>query len=235
VKDDSKATAEATDTKRSAESSPDCNQTASVKIKPVSKRKPRDILCGRGVPILPHPGNIRLHQVVESYREAYLAASRGEKPALIRAVLEQFKNEGVRFMKLSDEGENVWEEVDGTYAYGKVGHALRCKKSRKAAIRGIKNLPRHHPGRIGRHCAQVQWPIDSEKVSSGEKNTTGAVPVLSSELSSSPTMVHANLFSSITVRYLLHHQGALELAQYRLWRHPWRFDSVLDPVCDSSF
>jgi hypothetical protein len=175
------------------------------------------------VPILPHHGNIRLHQVVESYRDQYLTASRREKPVLIRAILEQVKNEGVRFMKLLDEGGNVWEEVDGAYAYEKVSHALRCKKSRKAAIRGIKNLPQHHPGSLGRHGAQVPLPIDNERVA-GEKNTAGAVPVLSLDLGSSagrcvgPAMVHANLLTSITSEYLLQHQGAHELAQYRLWR-----------------
>jgi hypothetical protein len=157
------------------------------------------------VPTQTYHGNLRLHQLVESFRERYLAADRKDKPSLIRAVLEEVKNEGGRFLKRSDEDENVWEEVDATYAYEKVSHALRCKKSRKSAIRGIKNV---------------------SKVSR-EPNTAGEARVFSLELSSSsgyvgrygcPSMVHnENLLSSIAARNLLQYQAAQELAQYRLW------------------
>jgi hypothetical protein len=171
----------------------------------ISKRRPQDILCGRGVPIQTYHGNLRLHELVESFRERYLAADRKDKPSLIRAVLEEVKNEGGRFLKRSDEDENVWEEVDATYAYEKVSHALRCKKGRKATGRGIKNV---------------------SKVSR-EANTAAEVRVFSLELSSSsgdagryvgPSMVHnENLLSNIAARNLLQYQAAHELAQYRLW------------------
>jgi hypothetical protein len=54
-----------------------------------------------------------------------------DKPTLIKAILQEIKANGAQFLKRSEVDEDIWEEVDDAYAYAKVGHALRWKKSRR--------------------------------------------------------------------------------------------------------
>ena len=99
-------------------------------------RNHRDILCGRGVPIGKHFGNILLHTSVNKYRARYLDSPRIDKPVIIRQIVKEVKAEGSRFLKRLDpdgvEDDEVWVEVDDNVAYKKVGHALRAKNTGKA-------------------------------------------------------------------------------------------------------
>lgn len=96
------------------------------------QRTPNDVLCGRGIPIQNYHGNIRLHRIVDSFRDEYLATSRRDKPDLIRRIVAKVKEGGARFLKRKSTVENSrqdhWEEMDDSYAYEKVSHALRCRR-----------------------------------------------------------------------------------------------------------
>ena len=98
---------------------------------------------GRGKPYQNHPGNIRLHQVVQHHKARYAKAKRQDKVSIAAEVLELIKDfkppiqlqqqqqheEGVRFLRraVTDEGEQYWTVVKHTVALDKVGHALRGK------------------------------------------------------------------------------------------------------------
>ncbi len=96
------------------------------------QRTPNDVLCGRGIPIQNYHGNIRLHRILDSFREEYLATNRRDKPDLIRRIIAKIKEGGARFLKrkslFENESDDPWEEMDDSYAYEKVSHALRCRR-----------------------------------------------------------------------------------------------------------
>ncbi|KAL3940627.1 MAG: hypothetical protein SGARI_000895 [Bacillariaceae sp.] len=82
---------------------------------------PGDILLGRGVPMQRHPGNIRMHQMINSYRERYQMTSRTEKAAIIQEVLQQLKGDGSKFRKRRVDSD-LWEEARDQAAYDKISH-----------------------------------------------------------------------------------------------------------------
>lgn len=93
-------------------------------------RKPAlaDVLFGRGKPYQGHPGNIRLHTVVDTNRLRYVKARRYDKFAIAEDIVRhiQAPPERGRFLKRF-EGEDYWEEVSDAVAREKVSHALRGK------------------------------------------------------------------------------------------------------------
>jgi hypothetical protein len=97
-----------------------------------SELSPDDILLGRGVPMQRHPGNIRMHHLINSYRHRYRVATRTEKASMIQEVLQRLKQGGVRFRRRL-ESEDLWVEVSDQLAYDKVSHALRGRGSERRA------------------------------------------------------------------------------------------------------
>eukprot|EP00980_Cylindrotheca_fusiformis_P028377 scaffold22596_cov131-Cylindrotheca_fusiformis.AAC.6 len=98
-----------------------------------------DILFGRGRGYHNHPGNMRMRQVIDRYRESYHTTNRGDKHAIVRIVYNKLIEGGARFLK-RNEDEDSWMEVGVDLAMGKVGHSLRCKKGRaKQLSEAIKN------------------------------------------------------------------------------------------------
>lgn len=93
---------------------------------------PDDILLGRGVPMQRHPGNIRMHHLINSYRPLYRKATRTDKASMIQEVLQKLKQGGVRFRKREDH-EDLWAEVSDQVAYDKISHALRGRGSERRA------------------------------------------------------------------------------------------------------
>jgi hypothetical protein len=90
---------------------------------------PRDILCGRGLHILNHHGNLQLHLLVNKYRQSYRESRRHEKSGIIRTIIRETKRTGARFLKrVTGAGEERWVEVDDKKAYEKVSHALRLQR-----------------------------------------------------------------------------------------------------------
>jgi hypothetical protein len=60
----------------------------SAEPKPITKRTANDVLCGRGLPIQTHHGNVRLHSIVAEHREQYIALPRKDKPTFIKAIVQ---------------------------------------------------------------------------------------------------------------------------------------------------
>ena len=90
---------------------------------------PRDILCGRGLHILNHHGNLQLHLLVNKYRQSYRQSRRHEKSRIIRTIIRETKSTGARFLKrITGGGDERWVEVDDKKAYEKVSHALRLQR-----------------------------------------------------------------------------------------------------------
>jgi hypothetical protein len=90
---------------------------------------PKDILCGRGLHILNHHGNLQLHLLVNKYRQSYRQSRRHEKSRIIRKIIRETKRTGARFLKrVTGAGDERWIEVDDKKAYEKVSHALRLQR-----------------------------------------------------------------------------------------------------------
>jgi hypothetical protein len=94
----------------------------------------RDVLCGRGKPFQDHPGNLRLHKIVNRHQEKYLSSRRYNKLAITEDIVEEIKKPGngeaARFLKRSED-MSCWLEVSDDIAREKVSHALRGKPRRR--------------------------------------------------------------------------------------------------------
>eukprot|EP00980_Cylindrotheca_fusiformis_P021297 scaffold8206_cov135-Cylindrotheca_fusiformis.AAC.3 len=95
---------------------------------------PRDVLCGRGLHIVNHHGNLQLHLLVNKYKEAYRQAQRQkEKQRIIRLIIDEIKKTGARFLKRVEDGGDVkWVELDYKKTYEKVSHTLRLQRVNKS-------------------------------------------------------------------------------------------------------
>lgn len=109
------------------------SETMNAKSSSASEEKIRkpaqfDVLFGRGKPYQGHPGNIRLHKIVDVYRSRYTRARRYDKFAIAEDIVRniQAPPEFGRFLKRA-EGEDYWEKVSDPVAREKVSHALRGK------------------------------------------------------------------------------------------------------------
>ncbi|KAG7343002.1 hypothetical protein IV203_020947 [Nitzschia inconspicua] len=125
-----------TSTSSSPESAPTESPVSSPRLfskedKPIlpestSQYNSRDVLLGRGVPIQRHPGNKRMHRIVDSYRERYRTASRGDKTLLVRATIQDIRKGGTRFLKrVEGKASDEWRDASEDIVYEKVSHALR--------------------------------------------------------------------------------------------------------------
>ncbi|KAL3930158.1 MAG: hypothetical protein SGBAC_011884 [Bacillariaceae sp.] len=111
--------------------------------------QPQDIICGRGLHIMSHLGNIKLHRIVNRHRHTYQTASRREKAAIAQSIVDEIKRTGSRFIRRAEDGrDDEWIEVDKETAYRKVGHALRLRKThpQQASLqaRSGQELSRNH-------------------------------------------------------------------------------------------
>jgi hypothetical protein len=97
------------------------------------ERTQQDVLCGRGVHILHHVGNLRLHLAVDKYKNEYPGARRKRKREIVLAIVAEIKASGSRFLKRSESGsKNQWIEISESAAYQKVSHALRDQHTGKS-------------------------------------------------------------------------------------------------------
>ena len=109
--------------------------------------RPNDIICGRGLHIMRHHGNLNLHLVVSRHQQAYKTASRKEKAAITRRIVDKIKSTGARFIRRSkQDSDDDWVEVDDDVACKKVGHALRRRKSDhgKKFLHSVYMQPKKH-------------------------------------------------------------------------------------------
>lgn len=95
-------------------------------------RTQQDVLCGRGVHILLHLGNLRLHMAVEDYKDEYMIVKRKRKREIVETIVNKIQATGSRFLKRSEIGINKWVVIDNAAAYHKVSHALRDPNTGKS-------------------------------------------------------------------------------------------------------
>jgi hypothetical protein len=101
-----------------------------------------DVLLGRGRPYQEFPGNLRLAEIIDEYRETYQSESKLQKTAMSNKVVTIIKDSGGRFLKKkggSDHGKigivvaEEWVEVVDDVARDKVSHGFRTKTRRLSA------------------------------------------------------------------------------------------------------
>lgn len=97
--------------------------------------RPTDVICGRGAPTSIHPGNMAFKKIIQRHEMSYLCARRSDKPKIALSLLDEFRAQGVRFVKRerdehttgsSDSDDAfVWVEIGDRRAYEKICQALR--------------------------------------------------------------------------------------------------------------
>jgi hypothetical protein len=127
-----------------------------------------DVLLGRGRPYQEFPGNVKMADIIDSYREAYQGGKKVDKTALSNKVLQIVKKSNGRFLKKSDSNEAVWIEVSDNLARDKVSHGFRTKTRKKTGAK--------------------QMDTDTSSVSDGSAGT-GSVSVPNKRLRSIPTNI----------------------------------------------
>jgi hypothetical protein len=91
-----------------------------------------DVLMGRGRPFQSHPGNLRLHRIVNLHKAQYVQSRRYDKLAIAERVVHEIKHGGDglkpgRFLRKKEGTEDDWEIAPDLVAREKVSHALRGK------------------------------------------------------------------------------------------------------------
>ena len=94
---------------------------------PIEPRE-ADVLFGRGGRTNHNPGNIRLREVVNSYKSIYRQAKKVDKPKVAKLIVAALRatSPPSRFLRLN-EATNQWEDVGDRRATEKVSQALREK------------------------------------------------------------------------------------------------------------
>jgi hypothetical protein len=92
----------------------------------VETPSPGDVLFGRGK-VKEHPGNIRLHQLIEKRRSRYEVAEKWEKTVIAEEIVAIIKECSGRFLRPTVNGEG-WLEVDKEIAREKVSHTFRSRR-----------------------------------------------------------------------------------------------------------
>ena len=107
----------------------------------VSTPRPSDVLFGRGRTIQDHPGNIRLHALIEKNRVRYEEAPKWEKTIIAAEIVAIIKDEKGRFLKsapasFGGNGQRggarknpSWIVVDSDTARDKVSHTFRSRRT----------------------------------------------------------------------------------------------------------
>ena len=90
------------------------------------------------MPYQKHPGNKRMHKIVEKHKRRYNNAKRHEKAVIVGEVIELIRNVSTnengdnnheaRFLQKSTDSQQHWIEQTTQRVFNKVGHALRGNK-----------------------------------------------------------------------------------------------------------
>ncbi|KAL3936623.1 MAG: hypothetical protein SGBAC_008100 [Bacillariaceae sp.] len=118
------------------------------------ERTAGDVLCGRGVQVLHHAGNLQLHLAADEFREEYLSSRRDRKKSIIDTIVNRLKSTGSRFLKTAQADKTKWVEADDTFAYQKVSHVLRGQNTGKAVKKIKKQESEIAKRRIGHTSTQ---------------------------------------------------------------------------------
>ncbi|CAJ1970012.1 unnamed protein product [Cylindrotheca closterium] len=96
-----------------------------------------DILLGRGVRLMQHPGNIRFREFLERYQDDYDRAQRNKRRKVSSEVVRALTGKGVRFLERNEDGD--WVVADHAEAEDKVGQLFRSRRkllNKKGSIGG---------------------------------------------------------------------------------------------------
>lgn len=101
-----------------------------------------DVLFGRGKQTAEHPGNRRMHHIVDKYSIMYHFQLKAGKKKIAKQVYDEVMNEGTtRFLKrVAQPDQYGWIVVDDLTAMNKIGHALRCRKNANRLISKSQDL-----------------------------------------------------------------------------------------------
>jgi hypothetical protein len=103
----------------------------------VQTARKNDIIFGRGKGFQRHPGNQRMREIIDRYKEQYQSLERTRKRNLVEAVYNEIVEGGARFLTKSPD-EDTFFVVDVPTALQKVSNTLRCKKSLNRAVNNQK-------------------------------------------------------------------------------------------------
>ena len=121
-------------TSSQSKSSTNCPQESSKKSLNESEvavvPQPNDVLFGRGRNVQDHPGNLRLHQLIEENRSRYENAPKWEKTVIASEIVAIIKEENGRFLKaISGSGNKKFAIQDSEAARDKVSHTFRSRRT----------------------------------------------------------------------------------------------------------
>ena len=128
-----------------------------------------DILCGRGGGSNNNNGNIIFRQMVASRQSSYLNAQKDEKKLIAKAIVDEIRNKGGRFLKYNDRGE--LEDIGDIKASEKTCQALREGMDIRAHKRKLSDFLRGEHQRDNQIRANSYPPIDHSFESQRYYNT----------------------------------------------------------------
>jgi hypothetical protein len=103
----------------------------------------QDVLLGRGRPYHVFPGNKRLGDMVDLYRDRYKQMTeRLEKTIISMEVVQRIQDSGGRFLQRKVDG---WEVADNLVAREKISQAMRLKSRQRPEPRLEKESPNLEP------------------------------------------------------------------------------------------
>jgi len=98
----------------------------------------KDVIFRTGTALTCHPGNVMFQSVIESKMNEHSAASKIEKMAITRDIIESLRQKKGRFLQWDSSG--YWTELkDPSLIYGKVANSVRDFKRKTAAKQNQQN------------------------------------------------------------------------------------------------
>ena len=94
---------------------------------PPNDIRPNDVLRGRGLAHLTHPGNARLARIIDAQRHEYSTTSKFEKTCIIMRIVADVKKWNGRFLDRSKKGSTTWVELSDEQARRAVVDRFRRK------------------------------------------------------------------------------------------------------------
>jgi len=92
----------------------------------------KDVLIGHSPCYRNHPGNVSLRELVEwDYHRYENCNGKLEKTKLSQGIVDIIVERGGRFLKQTNNQEQIWQEVDGEEARDKVASMFRSTRKRK--------------------------------------------------------------------------------------------------------
>lgn len=139
-----------------------------------------DVLLGRGRPYQDFPGNVKMADIIDTYRGEYQAGKKLEKTALSAKVVKIVQDDlGGRFLrKKEDDASGIWVQVTDYAAREKVSHGFRTKPRKGNATKQdvspdsgfMERSPRLNTRNDGcnkRHRIEPSHDFSSDAASSG--------------------------------------------------------------------